>query len=76
VNHSVIASIRYLVPKRTKSFDDRILNPGYEPNPLLGYAAVDDTESYESTEEDELDEVLGNPSANDGFWDRDYSRDW
>lgn len=80
VNHSIIASIRYLVPKPTKAFDNRILNPGYEPNPLLKYAAVANTDSDGTTddteEDDELDEILGNPSANDCFWDRDHSRDW
>ena len=76
VNHSIIASIRYLVPKPTAAFDDKILNPGYEPNPLLGYAAVTTDSDPDSTadpdEDDELDEVLGNPTANDGFWSNDY----
>jgi hypothetical protein len=31
VNHFIIASICYLVPKPTKAFDNRILNPDYDP---------------------------------------------
>lgn len=81
VNHNLIMVVRYLIPKMKGQFDNKVLNPFYNPDPLQRLDGLHGDESDSATSEEELDSEseeeleMAGPSAIHRYEAPEYSPD-
>jgi hypothetical protein len=63
VNHNLIMVVRYLIPKMKGAFDNRVLNPCYEPDPFHRLQGMHDDECDDACYT--TDEEMGSESEDE-----------